>query len=94
MADNIFEGNLTHVAQAGRNTNSLNQWRGNHWDDYQGFDRDGDGVGDTPYELYSYADQHLDGDAAGALLQDLAGPGTARFPRAPGALLLARPDAA
>lgn len=54
---NVFEGNLTHVAQVGRNTNGLNQWRGNHWDDYQGFDRDGDNVGDTPYELYAFADR-------------------------------------
>jgi ferredoxin-type protein NapG len=55
--DNVFEGNLTHVAQAGRNSGGLNEWRGNHWDDYQGFDRDGDNVGDTPYELYAYADR-------------------------------------
>ncbi len=54
---NDFEGNLTHVAQAGRNTGGLNQWRGNHWDDYQGFDRNGDGTGDTPYELYAFADR-------------------------------------
>lgn len=56
-SDNVFEGNLTHVAQAGRNSGGLNEWRGNHWDDYQGFDRDGDNVGDTPYELYAYADR-------------------------------------
>ncbi|BBO22110.1 MAG: nitrous oxide reductase family maturation protein NosD [Burkholderiales bacterium] len=54
---NDFEGNLTHVAQAGRNTGGLNEWRGNHWDDYQGFDRNGDGTGDTPYELYAFADR-------------------------------------
>lgn len=54
---NEFEGNLTHVAQAGRNTGGLNEWRGNHWDDYQGFDRNGDNVGDTPYELYAFADR-------------------------------------
>ena len=54
---NVFEGNLTHVAQAGRNTGGLNEWRGNHWDDYQGFDRDKDNVGDTPYELYAFADR-------------------------------------
>lgn len=54
---NVFEGNLTHVAQAGRNTGGLNEWRGNHWDDYQGFDRNGDNVGDTPYELYAFADR-------------------------------------
>ena len=55
--DNVFEGNLTHVAQAGRNTGGLNEWRGNHWDDYQGFDRNRDNVGDTPYELYAFADR-------------------------------------
>lgn len=57
VVGNDFEGNLTHVAQAGRNTGGLNEWRGNHWDDYQGFDRDDDGVGDTPYELYAFADR-------------------------------------
>ena len=55
--DNSFEGNLTNVVQAGRGKAGLNEWRGNHWDDYTGFDRDADGRGDTPYELYAYADQ-------------------------------------
>jgi len=54
---NVFEGNLTHVAQAGRNTGGLNEWRGNYWDDYQGFDRNRDNVGDTAYELYAFADR-------------------------------------
>lgn len=57
ITDNLFEGNLTNVVQAGRGKAGLNEWAGNYWDDYQGFDRDGDGVGDTPYELYAYADQ-------------------------------------
>jgi len=54
---NVFEGNLTNVVQSGRGKASLNHWQGNYWDDYQGFDRNGDGVGDTPYELYAYTDQ-------------------------------------
>jgi nitrous oxidase accessory protein len=54
---NTFEGNLSHVAQVGRGSSGLNRWRGNYWDDYQGFDRDGDGVGDTPYELHAFADR-------------------------------------
>lgn len=29
------------------------EWRGNHFDDYRGYDLDGDGVGDVPYELRS-----------------------------------------
>ncbi len=57
VTDNVFEGNLTHVVQAGRNKGNLNDWRGNYWDDYQGFDRNSDNVGDTPYELYAFADQ-------------------------------------
>ncbi|CAG0977430.1 putative ABC transporter binding protein NosD [Burkholderiales bacterium] len=55
--DNIFEGNLSHVVQSSGSTAGLNQWRGNYWDDYQGFDRNGDGVGDTPYQLYAFADR-------------------------------------
>ena len=57
VTDNVFEGNLTNVVQAGRGQSGLNEWLGNFWDDYQGFDRDGNGVGETPYELYAYADQ-------------------------------------
>lgn len=60
MRDNTFEGNLTQVSYGGRgdnNNNARNFWEGNYWDDFQGFDRNGDGVGDQPHELYSYADQ-------------------------------------
>ena len=57
MTENIFEGNLTNVVQAGRGKAGLNEWRANFWDDYKGFDRDLNGTGDTPYELYAYADQ-------------------------------------
>ncbi len=60
MVDNIFEGNLSQVTYGGHgdnNNNAKNTWSGNYWDDYQGFDRDGDGFGDKTHELYSYADQ-------------------------------------
>ena len=57
LTDNAFEGNLTDVVQMGRGVSEKNQWRGNYFADYQGFDRNGDGIGDTPHELYSYADQ-------------------------------------
>ncbi len=58
VRDNIFEGNLTQVAYGSRSSSAgKNVWEGNYWDDYQGFDRDGDGYGDQKHELYSYADQ-------------------------------------
>ncbi|MBI5720298.1 MAG: nitrous oxide reductase family maturation protein NosD [Burkholderiales bacterium] len=57
VEDNVFEGNLTNVVQAGRGKAGLNEWHGNFWDDYAGFDRNHDGRGDTPYELYAYADR-------------------------------------
>jgi nitrous oxidase accessory protein len=57
LKGNIFEGNLTDVVQMGRGVADRNQWEGNYFADYQGFDRNGDGIGDTPFELYSYADQ-------------------------------------
>lgn len=59
LESNTFEGNLTDMFQAGRGRNEgpKNQWAGNYFDTYQGFDRDEDGYGDTPHEEYAYADR-------------------------------------
>lgn len=60
VRDNVFEGNLTQVTYGGRGDNSnsaKNFWEGNYWDDYQGFDRNADGIGDQIHENYAYADQ-------------------------------------
>ena len=54
---NDFDGNFTQVAVRGGGGANRHLWVGNRWDDYRGFDRDGDGRGDTPYELYAYADR-------------------------------------
>lgn len=54
---NDFQGNFTQVGVRGGGSASRNTWQDNHWDDYRGFDRNDDGLGDTPYELYSYSDQ-------------------------------------
>jgi nitrous oxidase accessory protein len=60
LRDNIFEGNLTQVSygsRSGADNAAKNSWSANYWDDYQGFDRNSDGIGDQKHELYSYADQ-------------------------------------
>ena len=54
---NRFKGNLSQVIVSDGATANNNAWDGNYWDSYEGFDRDTDGVGDTPYEYYSYADR-------------------------------------
>ena len=54
---NTFKGNLTQVAAGSGGSAARNIWQGNYWEDYEGFDRDRNGVGDTPYELYAYADR-------------------------------------
>jgi nitrous oxidase accessory protein len=33
------------------------KWEGNFWDTYEGFDHVHPGAGDTPFELYAYADR-------------------------------------
>ena len=55
---NSFENNLIHVSMMfGSGDAGKNDWRGNYWDDYQGFDRNHDGIGDTPHEMHIYADR-------------------------------------
>ena len=55
--DNEFRGNFVQVAVRGGGSALRNVWARNYWDDYEGFDRDHDGTGDTPYELRSWADR-------------------------------------
>lgn len=56
LEGNRFESNLVNVAVSAPVAARYNTWRGNYWDDYQGFDRDGDGIGDLPHEIYAFAD--------------------------------------
>jgi nitrous oxidase accessory protein len=55
--NNRFEKNLLHISMFGSGDALANRWQGNYWDDYQGFDLDRNGVGDTPHEIYAYADR-------------------------------------
>jgi nitrous oxidase accessory protein len=57
VEDNTFEQNFVDVAVSHPMASRGNAWRGNYWDTYAGFDRDGDGIGDQPHDLYQYADR-------------------------------------
>jgi len=58
LKGNLFKGNITQIAvSGGGKTANRNLWEGNFWDDYAGFDQDGNNIGDKPYELFSYADR-------------------------------------
>lgn len=54
---NSFLSNFTQISVRGAGTALRETWKGNFWDDYAGFDRNGDGQGDNPYEIYNYADR-------------------------------------
>ena len=63
--NNHFKANITQIIVAGGKTANRNEWLGNYWDDYEGFDLDNDNIGDTPHEIYAYADRIWQ-DVAGA----------------------------
>lgn len=54
---NAMMSNFTQVSVRGRGTALREGWEGNYWDDYAGFDKDQDAMGDVPYEIYNYADR-------------------------------------
>lgn len=55
FSGNRFQSNHVNVESETRVV-SNSRWHGNYWDDYDGFDRDDDGVGDTPFRVYRYSD--------------------------------------
>ncbi len=56
--NNILKGNIETVVNDSYNTKvDQNLWDGNYWESYEGFDKNGDGIGDTPYVMHSYADK-------------------------------------
>jgi nitrous oxidase accessory protein len=55
FSGNGFRDNQVQVQVDGRGDAREALWRGNEFDDYAGYDLDGDGTGDVPYELRSLA---------------------------------------
>ncbi|UCV12712.1 nitrous oxide reductase family maturation protein NosD [Dechloromonas denitrificans] len=55
--NNTIRNNLWPVSIIGDGDPMNDTWWGNLWDDYEGFDLNGDGFGDKPHELYAYADR-------------------------------------
>jgi nitrous oxidase accessory protein len=53
FTQNNFLENLSPILLVGKRTTT--RWsqdgRGNHWSDYQGYDLDGDGIGDVPHRI-------------------------------------------
>jgi len=58
IKNNIVQGNIEDIVNDSRGSKTdENEIVGNYWDNYAGFDRDGDNIGDTPHKVYQYADQ-------------------------------------
>lgn len=58
IKENIIMGNIEDVVNDSRGSKTNeNLILHNYWDNYEGFDKNGDNIGDTPHKVYQYADQ-------------------------------------
>ena len=58
VKENIIMGNIEDIVNDSRGSKTNNnEIEGNYWDNYAGFDRNHDNIGDTPHKVYQYADQ-------------------------------------
>ncbi len=58
IKENIIMGNIEDIVNDSRGSKTNdNEIVGNYWDNYEGFDKNGDNIGDTPHKVFQYADQ-------------------------------------
>ncbi|MEA1954396.1 MAG: nitrous oxide reductase family maturation protein NosD [Campylobacterota bacterium] len=58
IKENIIMGNIEDIVNDSRGSKTnQNEIVGNYWDNYEGFDKNGDNIGDTSHKVYQYADQ-------------------------------------
>ena len=58
IKSNVIMGNIEDIVNDSRGSKTNeNEIVGNYWDNYEGFDKDGDNIGDTSHKVYQYADQ-------------------------------------
>ena len=58
IKENVIMGNIEDVVNDSRGGKTdENIILHNYWDNYEGFDKNGDNIGDTPHKVYQYADQ-------------------------------------
>lgn len=70
IRDNDFLGASSPAAIEGGGDAADVEWRGNHFDDYAGYDLDRDGAGDIAYELRSFEADLVEQQPALALFRD------------------------
>lgn len=58
VTGNTILGNIEDIVNDSRSEDNFkNDFDRNFWDNYEGFDRNKDGIGDNPYRVYQYADK-------------------------------------
>lgn len=58
IKNNVIKGNIEDIVNDSRGSKTNeNVIEGNYWDNYAGFDKNNDNIGDTPHKVYQYADQ-------------------------------------
>ncbi len=58
FTNNMIAGNIEDIVNDSNATKTYkNKFEHNYWENYEGFDADGDNIGDTPHKVYQYADQ-------------------------------------